>query len=293
MAEASPDWFLRAVGQAPELRDVEIDGCRVRLRTWGEPGQPGIVLVHGGAAHAGWWDHVAPFLAVDRFVVAVDLSGHGDSEWRGSYSTEVWSDEVEAAALLAAAGGPPAVVVGHSMGGRVAVMCAARRPESVGAVVLVDSPLADRRHDEELLARRRRPTLVYPGPDDAVSRWATLPPQDGNLPFVRDRVARHSLRQVDGGWTWKFDPGFFGRASTLGDALDRVRCPLVLLHSEQGILSARRVQQARERLGASLDVVELPAAGHHPMLDQPLLLIGALRAVLELGATRRRERSRA
>lgn len=44
-----------------------------------------LVFVHGAAAQASWWDHVAPLLAADRRVTAIDLSGHGDSEWRPAY----------------------------------------------------------------------------------------------------------------------------------------------------------------------------------------------------------------
>ena len=60
--EAVPAWFARALASAPEHRDVVVDGARVHYRAWGEPGRPGLVLVHGGAAHSGWWDHVAPLL---------------------------------------------------------------------------------------------------------------------------------------------------------------------------------------------------------------------------------------
>ena len=56
----APAWFAAALAQAPERREVEVDGTPVRYRVWGEAGRPGLVLVHGGAAHSGWWDHVAP-----------------------------------------------------------------------------------------------------------------------------------------------------------------------------------------------------------------------------------------
>jgi pimeloyl-ACP methyl ester carboxylesterase len=279
-----PEWFAQAVGHEPRRHDLHVDGCRIRLREWGEPDRPGLVLVHGGAAHAGWWDHIAPFFVADHHVVALDLSGHGDSEWRSEYDPETWSREVGAAAAFASASGGPPIVVGHSMGGRVSVMLAARCPDDVGALVLVDSPLAERTHDEELLARRRRPTRVYATADEAAAHWVSLPPQDGTLDYVRDRVAAHSVHEVDGGWTWKFDPTFFGRSSRLGDAPERVRSPFVLLRSEHGILRPNRVAEIRERLGARIRIVQLPASGHHPMLDQPLRLVGALRAVLDLGA---------
>ena len=85
--EAVPAWFTRALASAPERRDVGVDGGRVHYRAWGEPGRPGLVLVHGGAAHSGWWDHVAPLLGTHR-VVAPDLSGHGDSGRREGHGLQ-------------------------------------------------------------------------------------------------------------------------------------------------------------------------------------------------------------
>ena len=55
------------------------------------------MLVHGGAAHSGWWDHVAPLLTWHR-VVALDLTGHGDSDRREVYDMRLWAREVVAVA---------------------------------------------------------------------------------------------------------------------------------------------------------------------------------------------------
>ena len=51
------------------------------------------MLVHGGAAHSRWWDHIAPMLTEGWRVVAVDLSGHGDSDRRDHYSLDTWARE--------------------------------------------------------------------------------------------------------------------------------------------------------------------------------------------------------
>jgi hypothetical protein len=50
-AVESPDWFVWAIGQQAAVHDLEVAGCRIRMRTWGEPGRPGLVFAHGGAAH--------------------------------------------------------------------------------------------------------------------------------------------------------------------------------------------------------------------------------------------------
>jgi pimeloyl-ACP methyl ester carboxylesterase len=86
----------------------------------------GLVFVHGGGgAHAHWRTHVAAAFASEFRVAAIDLSGHGDSGHRGRYVPEQWADEVVAVAGDAGIDGPP-VVIGHSMGGFVTIVTAAR-----------------------------------------------------------------------------------------------------------------------------------------------------------------------
>ena len=76
--ETAPSWFSEAIANVPQMRSIEVDGLRIAYRVWGDESLPGLILVHGGAAHSGWWDHIAPLLTSHR-VVAPDLSGHGDS----------------------------------------------------------------------------------------------------------------------------------------------------------------------------------------------------------------------
>src|SRR5215471_2564790 len=113
---ASPAWFTAALATPVTRRTTMVDGAAIAYRTWGEPGGRGIVLVHGGAAHSRWWDHVGPLLADGRRVVAIDLSGHGDSGRRESYSLDGWAREVLAVAEDAGIAAVPPTVIGHSMG---------------------------------------------------------------------------------------------------------------------------------------------------------------------------------
>ena len=95
---APPEWFTTALATSAELGRVDVDGTAIAYRAWGQPGGPGIVLVHGGAAHSRWWDHIAPLMTPGRRVFALDLSGHGDSGRRQTYSLDSWAREVLAVA---------------------------------------------------------------------------------------------------------------------------------------------------------------------------------------------------
>ena len=60
---SAPEWFVAALAAPREEDEVEVEGTPIHSVRWGTSGRPGIVLVHGGAAHAHWWDHVVPMLA--------------------------------------------------------------------------------------------------------------------------------------------------------------------------------------------------------------------------------------
>lgn len=282
----APSWFERALCTPFSDRHVEVDGARIHYLAWGDPGRRGLVFVHGGAAHAHWWTHVAAAYASEYRVVAVDLSGHGESSHRGRYSLEQWADEVVAVVADAEVAGP-AVVVGHSMGGFVTIATAALHPDDLAGVIVVDSPVTQ--VDQEVGAAKAGQAFgvprVYPNLGDALVRFRTVPAQRDYLPYVMHHVARRSVRPVEGGWSWKFDHNLFnafdGHMRTVAlPYLPQVRCRFALLRAEHGLVTPGIGESMYEMLGRAAPVVELPEAGHHGMLDQPLVLTTAIRALL-------------
>jgi pimeloyl-ACP methyl ester carboxylesterase len=282
----SPGWFVRALAMPGEDIEVMVDGAPIHSLAWGTPGTRGLVFVHGGGAHAHWWTHVAATFSPNFRVVALDLSGHGDSDHRTTYSLEQWTEEVMAVADAGRIDGPP-VVIGHSMGGHVTIATAARHGDRVGGAIVCDSPVTE--PDPEIGAYRLREAFgrprVYPTLEEAVHHFRTVPAQDHYLDYVVDHVARHSVKPVPGGWQWKFDRGIFAQfgGSIRGVALpylSRVRCRFALLRSEYGLVTADIGRSMYEELGRVTPVIEIPEAGHHAMLDQPLILLTALRTLL-------------
>ena len=278
--EETPRWFRAALEQPPEHRDTTVEGTKVHLRCWGEEGRPGLVLVHGGAAHSGWWDHIAPFFAAEHRVVAPDLSGHGDSGRRDTYGLELWAAEVLAAGV-AGGTGPRPIVVGHSLGGWVAATAGIRDGDEVGGIAIVDSPLMEQPPEDEAMRRRERDGREYPSREAILARYTTLPRQAVVLPYVRAHIAGQSVHPVDGGWSWKFDPGLFAERAPLREMLPALRCRAAYLRSEFGLVPPDMAGAIDALLGHRVPMVELPDAGHHPMLDQPLPLVTALRMLLQ------------
>lgn len=277
-----PEWFLAALAQRPEHRQVTVAGTSIAYRTWGRIGGRGIVLVHGGSAHAGWWDHVAPLLCTAGRVVAVDLSGHGDSGRReDGYTLEGWVDELFAAAEDAGAGGRP-VVVGHSMGGMVGLRAGAVHGERMSGLIIVDTPIRPfDAQEQQLRERRSRGTpRRYADRASAVARFRPLPDQGRPmLQYVLRHVAEQSVTTDGDEWTWKYDPRTFLRKQLSTQDVEPVGCRSIVLRAEHGRLLPDLAHQLCRRLGGAAEVV-LPDAGHHVMLDRPLVLVSALRSVL-------------
>lgn len=96
--DSAPLWFRRALAVPFSDGSVDVGGVPIHYLAWGEPGRRGLVFVHGGGAHAHWWTHLAATFAEGFRVVALDLSGHGDSGHRDAYDIEQWTEEVMAAA---------------------------------------------------------------------------------------------------------------------------------------------------------------------------------------------------
>ena len=279
-AAEPPPWFTAAMDAPVEQRGVDVDGATITYRAWGDRADVGIVLVHGGAAHARWWDHVAPLLDGGRRVVAIDLSGHGDSGRREAYTLDQWSKEVLTVAAAAGIVTPP-TVIGHSMGGFVALRAASLYGSSLAGVVAIDSPVRDIT-PEERAARERRafgPLRVYPSPEAAIARFHPIPDQPA-LPYISEHIARTSIRTVEGGWSWKFDPRIFARHQLTQERLTRLDCRVALFRAEHGIVSPQLSEIMYDRLGRLAPVIEIPAAGHHIMLDQPVALVTGIRTLL-------------
>jgi pimeloyl-ACP methyl ester carboxylesterase len=280
MTVQPPGWFSTALATPAEEASVEVEGARIRYRAWGGRGAWGAVLVHGTAAHARWWDHVAPQLPAGMRVAALDLSGHGDSDWRESYSLDRWAEEVVAVAADAGIAGAP-FIIGHSLGGTVAMRAAARYGAALAGIVVIDAPLYEAPPGLREVALGFGGERTYPTREAVLARFR-LVPEHPVLPYVRDHIAGWSVAaRDDGEWGWKFDRELFAKmAPQIPLVTGHADCRIAIMRAQHGIMTQAMADRIRERLGHASPMFEIPAAGHHVLLDEPLCLVTALRAVL-------------
>jgi len=301
----APDWFTNALAAEREEASVKVDGATIHYSAWGERGQPGLLLVHGGRAHRRWWFPFAPFFSKTLRVAALDLSGLGDSDWRERYSLKCHAEEIfavcEAAGLNEAA---RPLVMGHSFGGWATLGAVEIAGERLGGAIVVDSPFGvpdpnegytinlggnkDKKKDnsEDEQPRRNR---VYATKEEPISRFRFLPSQPGEELYLIDYIARHGLKPArdpetgEAGWSWKFDPR---HGENFDIHFDRdlflaARCPLAFIYGENSLFARgdgfdHIQRQARGRA----PFVTIPEGHHHLMMDQPMAFVAAVRALL-------------
>jgi pimeloyl-ACP methyl ester carboxylesterase len=244
---------------------VGLPGAEIRLSAlqWDGP-EPGFLLLHGAAGHAGEWTSAAEWLCKRGRVVAIDLRGHGESERRPP-SVDFDAFVQDALAAVAASAGPP-VVVGQSLGGSIALALAARRPDALRALVLVEAgPDPDPAAAGVVRAWLDRWPLPFPSLADATAFFG-----GGEA----GKAWAAGLTEMAEGLLPRFDPDIVEAAVRSAGAMDlwpewhRVSCPSLVVRGGRGGLSAaeaRRMTEANPRARA----VEVEDAGHDAHLDDP------------------------
>jgi len=260
-------------------RTVAVGGLRLSWLEGGVPGRPPVLLLHGGAAHAHWFDAVLPAL-IERFhVVALDQRGHGESTWAAppAYATEDFAGDL--LAVLDHLGWARASLVGHSMGGHNALAFAAWHPGRVGALAVLDArPGIPPERLDRMRDRGRRQARLHPSLDDAVAAFRLLPPDTVADPALLAHLAREGVVAREGGFSYRFDPACRAARQPvdLWPLLPRIAAPALVVRGERSpILPLEMAERLRAALARAI-LVEVPGAYHHVLLDRPAAVARAL-----------------
>lgn len=206
------------------LTDVAVrfrgDGVDLAASTWAPDCRPlGIaVLLHGGGQTRHSWQRTGERLADAGWLVhAVDLRGHGDSEWAadGDYTIAAHARDVSA---LARSLPERPVLVGASLGGMASLLAQADTSPA-RALVLVDiTPKAQ----PEGLARihdfMARGIAGFASLDEALDAVIAYNPHRTQRP--RADGLRKNLRRRDGRWYWHWDPRILAQRENSVEAAD-------------------------------------------------------------------------
>lgn len=266
------------------MDDVVVDGCRLRVTSSGDG--PAVLLIHGTAA--ALWGEVVDRLAVDRQVIEYDRRSFGGSVAEPLADIRRHTDD--AVAVLERRARGPAIVVGWSIGGVIALDLAARRPDLVAGVVVIEAPLFAKRRPRpdqvlgivaaKLAARRgdQRAGAVH------FLNWALQRRGEsvGDLDRLPDSWsaamldnAPAILREIDAGT---------GESELSPAALRALTCPVRWLYGDRSATSFRAAARRGARLLPDLTLVPVRDAGHVLQYDRPDEVVSAVTAlVLAIG----------
>ncbi|MFN8053377.1 MAG: alpha/beta fold hydrolase [Acidimicrobiales bacterium] len=227
-----------------------------------------VVLLHGFGQTGRCWGPLAPALATDHEVTALDLPGHGAA---GAIRADLWTT----ADLVADAIEPdrPAALVGYSMGGRVALHVALAHPRSVRALVLVsatggiddDGERDARRAADDALAAR----VETIGVDAFVGEWLALPLFAGLPPEGRFEDERRSNSAA--GLASSLRLAGTGTQEPLWDRLGELTMPVLIIAGQDDTKFAALAERLAAGIGAQATLAIVGGSGHTVHLEQPLL----------------------
>jgi pimeloyl-ACP methyl ester carboxylesterase len=275
---------------ARTTRRVSVDGLELAVHGWPGEGPP-LLLLHGGMAHSGWWERLAPELGAACRPFAFDRRGHGDSDWTEPLRYGWARDVADIEAVLREVEPGPWILAGHSQGGLLAAEVATAGRASLAGLVLVDIPLDPQSPELRRTGRalRRMPQLHYRTLADAVRRFQPYPPGHCIDESELVRLAESSFRATeDGRYTSRFHWQRFQSEEDserhplegFGERLSRIALPtLILRGAESTILSREHHAEMVRRIPGSIGV-EIADSTHNLHVERAAEVGEAMRRFL-------------
>jgi pimeloyl-ACP methyl ester carboxylesterase len=243
---------------------------------------PLIVFVHGFTGSKENWLPVMRLLAKDHHVLAPDLPGWGESERQASGDYGPSAQVERLAAFLRAQPEQPVLLVGHSMGGQIVGLLAARHPELVSRILLMSSAgvkFAENQFGREVLAGRN-PFEVRTRAE--LHRYLGIVVTDP--PFVPwpadEAMVRRRLLDVVFEQKVLDSIGRGPEALSLQTEMGRIRAPVLLLWCRDDKVIDVSAAKIFHRGLADSRTVLLAGCGHMPMMAQPDNVVEAITAFL-------------
>jgi pimeloyl-ACP methyl ester carboxylesterase len=266
-----PEKQARRLTLSTRLEFSGVDGARLVGDAHGQPGDPAVLLLHGGGQTRHAWGDTAQRLAQAGFyALSLDLRGHGDSDWSkdGNYHIERYLSDLDV--ITAALGQKPALV-GASFGGIMSLLAQGANPELAWALVLVDIATT-----AQLEGIRRIVNFMTQAPngfaslEEVAEAIQAYQPQRKRPPSL-EGLAKNVRKGEDGRYRWHWDPAFIRdkgpdnsplRRDRLEEAARALRVPTLLVRGKQSDVIALSDVHTFQSHAPHAEFVDVRDAGH-------------------------------
>jgi pimeloyl-ACP methyl ester carboxylesterase len=253
--------------QQPMDRFANVNGLRIHYLDWGSEGRPPMIMLHGIGRVAHTFDHIAPHFASNYHVMAVDMRGHGDSDWdpKGAYLVEDYTKDIEGLAEQLHLRN--ITIWGNSTGGRVAQVFAGLHPELVTAVISEDVGPERPTQVAESVTRqlKQEDERGWASEDELLAQLKTSnsrTPED----ILRAYAHYGSKRRADGRVIWKRDPaignGFV--PTELWRFVRQIKSPIIYVVGGRSTIVPAATQEELKKTLPQVQIVTIPGVGHYP-----------------------------
>jgi len=267
----------------PKSHYVQINDLRLHYLDWGNSGNNPLICLHGLNANAGLWDSFCSQVRKHYHVIALDQRGHGESQWDpDGYTIEKYVSDI--LAFKKYLGETPVTIVGYSLGGIVAMRCAALYPDQIDRLVVVDmSPAPGKHVTKKMLEEEDTPT-EFESLDAAVN-WASKSYLWARGDGLRADLAKRIRQQKDGRWIWKADPNIWGpnfseniakHTEEYWHSFRKIQCPIMIVRGLNSDILTETIKQKILSLQPDCTWVDIQGAGHNIPIDQPKAFLKAV-----------------
>ena len=266
-------WLVISMLQGQSVdRYVTVNGLRIHYLDFGGDGKQPLIMLHGIGRVAHTFDHVASHFNQNYHVLAVDMRGHGDSDWdpKAAYLVEDYVKDIEGLAQQLRLRN--IVIWGNSTGGRVAQVFAGLHPDLVAAVIAEDvGPERPREIADGFTSRlKQEDEKGWATEDELFAQLKTGSPRTADE-ILRAYAHFGSKKRPDGRVMWKRDPGIGNGfvPTELWRFVRQIKSPIIyVLGGRSTIVPAATQEELRKTL-PQVQIVTMPGLGHYPSEENP------------------------
>ena len=262
---------------------VSVSDLNLHYVEWLSPQAAGNVLfLHGGALQARTWDAVCMFLRDGFRCTALDLRGHGESDWSPGRDYSLAHHAGDIAGFIAARRLGPVVLVGHSLGGLAALLVASAHPAAIAGLVLVDIAPTTNKQATGRVRDFIRSRQGFNSADELLEHVLRFAPRRRTDLLAGSLV--HNIHELpDGTLAWKYDPSHFAAEGVrpadeeLWACVAAISCPILLVRGERSRVVAAETAERLVAQARDARVCTVARAGHTVQGDAPRELADLIR----------------